>query len=246
MQTFTRLLWPVFLLSHWLSCGFVAWVLLAQVNFAYPLAYSALNIEQHIAQYGPQNRYREDFANTDKPQRMALFSQINRAIHQNPEDLKNITFTPHSGATQTLLRHDEVLHLTDVAHLIDGVYRLGISAIIALLLSAAVLYRARSSLPRPKPVALGVCGSLGFMIASVLIIGPKKVFYALHTWVFPPEHPWFFYYQDSLMTTLMKAPDLFGFIAALLLTLWLLLWGVTLFYITRYWPRRNTNLVNEQ
>jgi hypothetical protein len=91
-----------------------------------------------------------------------------------------------------------------------------------------------------------VCGTIAALIAAVLIIGSKKVFYYLHTWIFPPEHPWFFYYQDSLMTTLMKAPDLFGLIAALLLALWLLLWGATLFMITRFWPRPLRSATNKE
>ncbi|MFN2223885.1 MAG: DUF1461 domain-containing protein, partial [Candidatus Promineifilaceae bacterium] len=33
-------------------------------------------------------------------------------------------------------------------------------------------------------------------------------------WICPPGHQWFFYYQDSLMTTMMKAPVLFAGIAA--------------------------------
>lgn len=237
MRTLSRILWPVFLLGHWLSCGFIAWILLAQIDFAYPQAYQALNINQHIAQYGPENRYRDHFADTAKQQHLELFGQINAAIHHAPDKLATITFTPSNGDTQTLLRRDEVLHLTDVAHLIDGVYALGYASLVAMLLGGFLLGRQRSPLPRPKKVVASVCGSIAAIVAVVFIVGPKKVFYYLHTWVFPPEHPWFFYYQDSLMTTLMKAPDLFGFIAALLLALWLMLWGASLFIITRLWPR---------
>jgi hypothetical protein len=233
----SRLLWPVFLLGHWLSCGFVAWVLLAQVDFAYPLAHQALGIDQHIAHYGPQNRYREHFADTTAHQQIELFSHINHAIHHDPRQLSQITFTPATGHTQKLLRRDEILHLTDVAHLINGVYRLGYGSLGAMVLGGLLLRRQRSPLPRPKSVVLSVGGGLGVIVGAVLITGPKNVFYYLHTWVFPPEHPWFFYYQDSLMTTLMKAPDLFGFITVLLLSLWLLLWGGTLLLIARYWPQ---------
>jgi hypothetical protein len=69
----------------------------------------------------------------------------------------------------------------------------------------------------------------------LLIAGPTQVFYQFHLWIFPADHQWFFYWQDSLMSTLMKAPVLFGGIAAvialgaLLLTpvlYWLGLWGV--------------------
>jgi hypothetical protein len=41
----------------------------------------------------------------------------------------------------------------------------------------------------------------------------------MHVWVFPADHQWFFYYQDSLMSTLMKAPYLFGYIAVALVAL---------------------------
>jgi len=43
--------------------------------------------------------------------------------------------------------------------------------------------------------------------------GFTDVFYYLHTLVFPDNHQWFFYYQESLMSSLMKAPDLFAGIA---------------------------------
>lgn len=53
-----------------------------------------------------------------------------------------------------------------------------------------------------------------FVAVSWLIwIGPTRVFYTLHEWVFPSDHQWMFSYQESLMTTLMKAPDLFAAIA---------------------------------
>jgi hypothetical protein len=59
------------------------------------------------------------------------------------------------------------------------------------------------------------------------------VFYALHDWIFPPDRPWFFYYQDSLLTTMMKAPDLFGAIAAEILAVALLLYTGILFAARR-------------
>lgn len=52
---------------------------------------------------------------------------------------------------------------------------------------------------------------IGIILA---VIGPKAVFTQMHIWVFPPQHKWFFYYQDSLMSTMMHAPVLFGGIAA--------------------------------
>ncbi|MDO3384102.1 lipoprotein intramolecular transacylase Lit [Gilvimarinus algae] len=242
------LLWPAFFIGQFLSCGFLAWHLLAQVDFAYPQAYELLNIDRHIEEFGPQNRYRRGFADTDKQAHLSLFGQINDAIHHKPEALADIRFAPDGGKTQTLLREPEVVHLQDVARLINGVYTLGwFSLGLTALTMGALLWR-RGPLPRPLRVLTGVVGALSLLIAAVFVIGPKRVFYTLHTWVFPPEHPWFFYYQDSLMTTLMKAPDLFGFIAIILLSLWLLLWSISLWLFVRLWrviPFHHTRKSND-
>ncbi|MBU2885034.1 DUF1461 domain-containing protein [Gilvimarinus agarilyticus] len=215
----------------------MAWNLLAAGNFGYGAAYQWLEIDQHIASYGPENRNRSHFALTDKDQHIELFQQINAAVHGAPQDLNDIYFHPSQGASQTLLTKPEVVHLTDVAHLIDKVYTLGWIALTAMIICLPILYYHRAPLPRPSRVLASVLGAMGATFALVMLLGPKHVFYTLHTWIFPPEHPWFFYYQDSLMTTLMKAPDLFGFIAALLLGLWLILWALSLFIMIRLWPQ---------
>ena len=231
-----RLLWPLFLLCHWLAAGLLAWHLLAQVNFAYPLAYQTLAIDEHIAHYGPANRYRDHFAETDTPQRLTLFGRINHAIHHNPEQLAVITYMPPGRQPIALLHHDEVVHLQDVARLVQKMYWLGYAATGLGLITGLILWCRRQMFPRASRVAVGVIAGLALIGVSVLAIGAKTVFYTLHTWIFPPDHPWFFFYQDSLMTTLMKAPDLFGFIAVLLLALWLTLWGVSLWVMVRLWP----------
>jgi hypothetical protein len=43
-------------------------------------------------------------------------------------------------------------------------------------------------------------------------VGWVEVFYAAHRWIFPDDHQWFFFYQESLMSTMMQAPDLFLYI----------------------------------
>jgi len=61
-------------------------------------------------------------------------------------------------------------------------------------------------------------------LVIVFSIGPENVFNQLHIWVFPKENEWFFYYQDSLMSTLMLAPTLFGWIASALVVLAAIFW----------------------
>jgi hypothetical protein len=55
----------------------------------------------------------------------------------------------------------------------------------------------------------------------------------MHIFVFPDNHQWFFYYQDSLMSTLMKAPDLFAGIAIQIVLVGLILYGVMLLAIKK-------------
>jgi hypothetical protein len=68
-------------------------------------------------------------------------------------------------------------------------------------------------MPAAKPLLIWTLTPLAALMVTVLLLGPNKVFYRLHPLVFPPAHQWFFYYQDSLMSTMMQAPDLFGYIA---------------------------------
>ncbi len=66
-----------------------------------------------------------------------------------------------------------------------------------------------------------------------MLIGPTKVFYWGHEVVFPENNQWFFYYEDSLMSTMMKAPALFGPIAGQLLFCTLILWMQFMFLSKR-------------
>jgi hypothetical protein len=207
---------------------FISWVLWAQVNFAYPVLHWSMNIEQHIDKYGPQNRYRDDFEKTDKQEQVRLFATIVDAIHNDGKGLERITYRNQSGQPiSTLLRQAEVIHLQDVAHLISTFYTVSIIVILLTCLLIGVFKYQGTKLPSLKQQAVGI---LGFTIISfilIMLIGPVSVFYALHEWIFPDNHQWFFYYQESLMTVLMKAPDLFGaitgLIAALAIPIYLLL-----------------------
>jgi len=59
--------------------------------------------------------------------------------------------------------------------------------------------------------------------ATVSVVGPQKVFYTLHEWIFAGMAPWHFYFQDSLMTTMLTEP-LFGSISILLVATAFVIW----------------------
>jgi uncharacterized membrane protein len=207
------------LLALLLSFG-ASWLILIPSDFAYEWLYSLIGIDQHIATYAPKNPIKLDFESTTDIERFRLFSGIVTAIHQQGVGLDALVYHNAEGtALAKLLSHDEVVHLQDVAILID---RMKVLLLICTALFVGLLawiYFKEVRLPTFKSLLLTMLAFLGLVIIVVLIIGPYEVFYNLHVWVFPDEHKWFFYYEESLMSTMMKAPDLFAYIAILLLVI---------------------------
>ncbi|RYZ86381.1 MAG: DUF1461 domain-containing protein, partial [Moraxellaceae bacterium] len=154
------------------------------------------------------------FEKTTKAERERVFAEIAKSIRSSGEGLAQIHYKVEGEADKILLTEDEVLHLQDVSKLID----LAPFAVIpAWLILIGLIIR---SIKTNKPLPSVMQQLIGFTSVSVLIgivlavVGPKAVFTQLHIWVFPANHKWFFYYQDSLMSTMMHAPVLFAGIAA--------------------------------
>jgi len=207
---FQKGLW---LLSSLLIAIWASWHLLAQANFLYPLWYEQGGIKENIAQYASENRYRPDFELTTDDERKQLFAGIVTAIQHQGEGLKWLTYENKTGKIP-LLREPEILHLQDVANLITFLNKLLLGIFILWMALSMALFAKRAAFPSLKQAGLFLIG-LTFTIAGILInYGAENVFYDFHRWVFPDNHEWFFYYQDSLMSTMMKAPHLFAYIAA--------------------------------
>lgn len=233
-HTLRRLVfWPLLLTGQLLAVSLLAWHLLAQFNFAYPLGYQMLGIEQHIAHYGPLNRYKADFAQTTTAEHKQLFAEITAAVQHHGKGLADINYRLADGSRTALMREAEVIHLQDVANLIDAFYRVGMLGAVIWSLLFIFAYRKKLTFPSLKMILTGLGLSCFVIAAAVMVIGPKETFYWLHVQIFPDEHQWFFFYQDSLMTTLMKAPDLFGFITIILVLVFVVLWTITLWAMNR-------------
>lgn len=231
-------LWPVFLVCHLLLSMLFAWHLLAHVDFGYSLAHPLLGIEQHVQTYGPENRYKQGFGSTSPEEHKALFGTIIKSIQGSGQGLSDIAYQKPDGTYSRLLREPEVVHLEDVALLVDAFYWAGIVAGALSVVTGWIAYQRRLKPPRPRRVLAGFAVVLGVGGSILALLGPVEVFYGLHDLVFPPEHTWFFYYEDSLMTTLMKAPDLFGFVGALWLLVGLMFWGVSGLALLRLYRSR--------
>jgi hypothetical protein len=214
-------------LSLWLLCLMVVWIALSQQSFFYKQWYQLLDIDKTIIEYAPLNRFgRANFVETSAEEHERLFAQITQAIHQQGSGLAAIQYSLHDGKKETLLTKNEVIHLQDVANLI-AVATVGMKII-------AVIFIFSSLLMRYKEIAISSLVQQGIYAGGVMIlllllsffVGIKNIFYWLHMMIFPDNHQWFFYYEDSLMSTLMQAPNVFLPIGVVWITGTWCLWGL--------------------
>jgi uncharacterized membrane protein len=195
------------------------WMVNAKLGYGYTWLYGFYETEQHIARYAPQNKFRQGFETTSVDEHQKFFQQIVDSVHANGEGLADISYE-YSGQTMPLLHEAERIHLQDVANLINAIHRLAFCCLLVFMACFLGQYRHQSKSKgqaQEQASARGLLSifalSLILMTAAFFIWGAKAIFYYMHTLVFPDDHQWFFYYQDSLMSTLMKAPDLFAGIA---------------------------------
>jgi len=219
--------WSLLLVSAWFTALFIAWQLLSTVNFLYPLWHNALNIGDTVRVYGPQNRYRHGFEQTTAQEQARLFAAILDAVENDGRGLNDLRYRdPEGKPIDRLLTPPEIVHLKDVTRLIAGFYKFSWACLIVFIAVIISLWMRPTARPALKRVLVTFSTVITAGTVLVLVLGAKKVFYKLHTWIFPEGHRWFFYYQESLMTTLMKAPDLFAGIAVEWLVLTLMLYGL--------------------
>lgn len=224
-----QFVWFIALLSLLLSCLSLSWWVNAHFHYGYAPFYEFYDIGEHIQTFAPQNDYILGLDKLNKTEHLSLFNQISAAVHNHGKGLAEIEFI-REGQPVALLHRAEVIHLQDVANLIDT---LNSAAIGVLLFTVALLLYlfAQKRKPRVKAQLLCLLLLVAFTTLMLFVIGPTKVFYQFHLWVFPEGHQWFFYYQESLMSTLMKAPDLFGGIAAAIVVGALLLFGLCMWLL---------------
>jgi hypothetical protein len=231
----TQALWFVVLFAGLLASLGGSWALHKPVDYGYAFWYQQMDIGPHIDRYGPKNRYIRGFDQVSSEEHIALFGGIVESVHDHGRGLDKLSFVDGRGRTKTLLREPEVVHLQDVANLIDVLTYAAIVALIIAAVGTEMLVRWRIRI-RWRLQAMLLGGFLAGLGLITVLVGPKDVFYQLHIWVFPEDHQWFFYYQDSLMSTMMKAPDLFGGIAVTLVAGGLVIFLLYIAFLKRQLP----------
>ncbi|MBM96075.1 MAG: DUF1461 domain-containing protein [Oceanospirillaceae bacterium] len=218
--------WFLALFSALTASLLLGWFLLSVWDYGFSFWYEFYEIQAHIDKFGPQNRYVHGLELIAPQEHIRLFSEITHAVHHHGLGLAEISFDYRDGE-QAMLRAPEVVHLQDVANLIDSLRALLFVCLpVAVLIPVLMIWR--GFFPS-WPVQFGLVGLVIAGIAAwVALAGAKAVFYQVHIWIFPPDHDWFFYYQDSLMSTLMKAPFLFGGIATVIAVIGMVLFAVYL------------------
>lgn len=223
------------------TCLYVSWQVLSQANFLYDQIYEHNNLETHVNEFAPLNRNdKESFALTSKTERVRVFSDIAREINTGGGGLGSIAYTPEgTGAATPFLVEAERDHLQDVANLVSSLKPIG--AVIASLLIAFYgfcwYYKVSryQYFWRPSGIFVSlfqIAAVAALCVAITFAIGPQQTFYLLHEWAFSDKAQWYFYFEDSLMTTLM--PEVvFANIAALLGILTVLTWLVANFVLRR-------------
>lgn len=197
---------------------FIAWQALSLVDFGYSALYGRLDIAEMSKKYPLQNEdlNKRFFAFTDRAEHERLFGEIVRSINSGGKGLEDIAFNiEQTEQPFTLLNYEEVLHLMDVADVVLYFKLLAYFFILAAVFSFIAMLNLRIPPVRIRAAIPATFGFIGASFVVLLIVGPKNVFYFLHEVIFK-ENKWFFYYQESLMTVVMHAPDIFGWIAAML------------------------------
>jgi lipoprotein signal peptidase len=224
-----------------ISCLYMSWQILAQANFLYDQIYDHNNLEKHINEYAALNRNgKESFALTDKAERVQIFNDIAREINTGGEGLATISFVSTGEARRaSFLIPEERDHLQDVANLVTSLKPLGALLASALIAFYGFCWYYKVSryqyFWRPSGVFVSlfqIAAVAALCVAITFALGPQQTFYLLHDWAFSDKAQWYFYFEDSLMTTLM--PEVvFGNIAALIAVLTVFNWLLINFILRR-------------
>ena len=148
-------------------------------------------------------------------------------------------FSTSGEKIDTFLTEDELTHLKDVSQLVVSSEQLVLILIFLLVIFYGFCFYYKVSRSRYFWKPVGTILSFSTMILTiilgagiVMVIGPRTVFHILHELLFAGKGQWFFYYQESLMTTLLPE-SLFGTIAVMLVAVAFIYWMILNFILQK-------------
>jgi len=221
-------------------CALLSWHLLSKTNFFFHQIYEINELEEHIDRYAPRNRNRDNFEDTTQEERARIFGEMVSSINSGGSGLSDIEYRDSSGDTiDTFLTEPEVEHLVDVSDIVSSANRAGlmVSGFLLAFYGLNLIVRSRTGASFWKPAGVvsslaGICMLALLVVAIIFIIGPRESFHILHEWFFADKGQWYFYFEDSLMTTLLPE-HVFGSIAILLFLVSMGIWFVLTLLIAR-------------
>jgi lipoprotein signal peptidase len=207
------------------ASAYLAWVLLSSQAFYFGEIYQRSSLGAHIEKFAPRNKFKAHFELTTSEERIRIFGDIAQSVNEGGKGLSEIRYTYGDNAQGVqFLTEPEIQHLEDVANLIGKLKTFASAVAVTLGLALAALLARRRQLLcfgsldlSLKISTLGVNALSLFGLGACVFYayGSQKIFYLLHELAFPRGSKWFFYFEESLMTTLM--PEfVFAYIAAVL------------------------------
>jgi hypothetical protein len=213
-KIYIQFIWLSFFPILLLISFYFSWALLSSQSFLYEFWYDNTKLESFIDLYAPQNNNKPEFALTSREERIRVFSEILDSVNNSGKGLAEISFKgPDGEFLGLLLNQPEIEHLELVSIFVSMFKSISVFSLLVLVIFLVTILRNKIKIPDMKIILITYLIVLMIFSVSVLLIGPQNLFVFLHKEFFPDNHQWFFYYQDSLMTTLMMAPDLFGYFA---------------------------------
>tara|TARA_B100001939_G_scaffold167763_1_gene144634 strand:- start:815 stop:1540 length:726 start_codon:yes stop_codon:yes gene_type:complete len=221
-------------------CLFLAWKSLSTANFFFDRIYEFHALDEQIKRFAPQNRNKTNFEITSSAEHHRIFAEIVSSINSSGDGLSEISYySPDGEKIDAFLTNDEITHLKDVSQLVVSSEQLILILISLLILfyGFCYFYKVQKSRYFWKPVSTILSFStmvLTLILGAgiIMVLGPRNVFHILHKLLFSGKGQWFFYYQESLMTTLLPE-SLFGTIAVMLVTAAFIYWTVINFVIQK-------------
>ena len=230
----------VLTITLFIVCLFLAWKSLSTVNFFFDKLYEFHAIDEQIEKYAPQNRNKTNFEVTSSTEHHRIFAEIVSSINSKGDGLAEISyFGPSGNRIDAFLTEAEIIHLKDVSNLVASFAKIVIilTCILIVFYGFSFYYKVTRSRYFWKPVSTSFSVSTMFLTLILLtgiifLVGARSVFHILHEILFANKGQWFFYYQESLMTTLLPE-SLFGTIAVMLGVCGLIYWLVLNVFITK-------------